>query len=59
MTSVPSAVVVRPSATGTNARTRPMEASSPTSTPARTAEATQAVTASLPARCRNSANSSS
>jgi hypothetical protein len=57
--SVPSAVVVSPSATGTNARTKPAYASSPTSRPASAAEATQAMTASLPARCRKSASSSS
>ena len=57
--SVPSAVVVRANATGTNACTKPMAARTPTSPAASAAVITQPVSASRPARSRNTAGSSS
>lgn len=57
--SVPSAVVVSANETGTNACTKPVAASTPT-TPVDNASATiQPMTASLPGRQRNSTGSSS
>jgi len=57
--SVPSAVVVKPIATGTNARTKPAAANAAV-TPIATSNVTsQDVNASRPARSRNSPSSSS
>ena len=56
---VPSAVVVRPIATGTNASTKPTAAKAPVTATAITAVTSQEDSASRPARSRNSPSSSS
>jgi hypothetical protein len=56
---VPSAVVVRPIAIGTNARTKPTDAKAPVTTIATSAVTSHDLIASRPARSRNSPSSSS
>ena len=56
---VPSAVVVRPIAIGTNASTKPTAAKAPVTAIATTTVTSQDVNASRPARSRNSLSSSS
>ena len=56
---VPSAVVVSPSATGTNARTSPAASRRPTTTQARVTVTNQPTIASRPACSRKSVSSSS
>ncbi len=57
--SAPNAVVVRPSATGTNACTKPIAARKPVTETAITAVTNQATTARRPTCSRNRSSSSS